>query len=949
MNAMASRRMRGVAAATLLMMCGTALDAAAQDHWGTVGVPGGAAAARQVADLGRADRPAVNLLVDLTYAVHAQRLADQSDPAATLRDYFDYLSRLRAALDPQPPDLRLPDFTDATAAVSDPGRGAIGLLGLRLDRSGPSPGVVPDDGPDVSRRTEWLSALGLDRHEIARRLSRGEAVAIEWRDDVIPLPLPDLWRTVVFDGRPASIAGVASSPENLLLYLGLVSLDAQTLAWLGTRPDVFEAVAGRDLVGPFAAFGRSLRVRDQSIVTPGSPSDVRLWEVLVGARADDPASFVTRVLGRGNGRLAYFYDTAVRLDEPARSALLGGHLAGPGQSSDRLRFMKRTSDAFAKFAPMWRVRERPFFRPMVDPALVLATVNFRADGTAGPSWWTALLERAFGRCSWNRAAAPLGARPAAADANWLLRWVFEKSGTPADRLAALRLLQRRFAGAPAAAAGDLEIALCARLHLPALVLALDRMGVERPAVYADLALTARRLTGRGAGLSTLRAWQGALGLLEQAVRHRGLPPAVVEDLLSSLARAAPERAGEPPGAIAAWVFDDLLPGLGARSGTSGALEPIAVGALVGVDRGDDLEFEWEGLRYRLDTAGRAARSVAAILEASAGPRLDQLRLLLNAGILSLADEVAAEVLPALAYALAMSPAAGPPEIYAEAHRFHVFAGDAPDGGVEAQAWAIPQVVPRPEGGSRVRGAMLGLDLARAPDQLRRVATGGPVERPVITEADYMAGSERLVLRAHGAPWDTAGGEIAAAIERGRQVVAGWMAAPPSEAGAEDVLMRAAVSPWRASLVRWLLATGEGAILDGYFTMTELYRLGTPADLPHAWGQSGWLVESCWCLRSAGRRAPEDWLGRSASLAASTTSDLPLRITELLAALGLPHALLETLLPMAQQDAVDQAQQISTADWEALAWPRHLAASRVERYMLELLADGLLAAPRGARR
>lgn len=94
-----------------------------------------------------------------------------------------------------------------------------------------------------------------------------------------------------------------------------------------------------------------------------------------------------------------------------------------------------------------------------------------------------------------------------------------------------------------------------------------------------------------------------------------------------------------------------------------------------------------------------------------------------------------------------------------------------------------------------------------------------------------------------------------------------------------------------------------------------------------------------------RRPPEDWLGRTASLAASVSSDLPLRLTELLAELHLPHALLEPLLPMALQDVIDHTRQISTADWEAFAWARHLPSSRVEEYMLALLADGMLAAPR----
>jgi hypothetical protein len=225
-----------------------------------------------------------------------------------------------------------------------------------------------------------------------------------------------------------------------------------------------------------------------------------------------------------------------------------------------------------------------------------------------------------------------------------------------------------------------------------------------------------------------------------------------------------------------------------------------------------------------------------------------------------------------------------------------------------------------------------------------------VDRPVITEADYQAGSERLVLRARGVAWEDAGREVAAAIGRGRAIVATFIAEPPGDAEVEDVLSRAAMSPWRVNLARWLLSHGAPPMtVDRYFTLTDFHHLGTSAALPDAWGHSGWLVEGCWCLHSPGRRQPEDWLGRSAGLAAIATSDLPLRVTELLAELELPHALLEALLPLALQDVIDRAQQISTSDWEAFAWPRDLTTSRIETYLLELVADGVLAAPREGRR
>jgi len=933
----------------ILLVCVLAVvPAAGQATWGRLVIPGGAEAARQAIGLGGSDRPAVNFIVDLARAANAQIVADDSDPVGQLIAY-----------------------------LRDTGIGA----------------APAASGPVV-------------------RESRIPP------DTAVPLPLPDLWRRVVFEGNDFGLADLASDPRALLLYLGLVSLDRETLDWLAGQPDLFEEIYEKRS-GPFAAFGRSLHVRGGRVAVPGGPDEARVWEEIVGARPTDAPAFVTRVLGRNHGRLAFLYDTAAHLDPPALGFLLGRHLSDPSRWSERRRLVGRVRDRFEEFGPTWRADERPFFRPVVDPALVLSTVAVRDDGTVGPSWWAGVLERATTSCGWSRERRPWRRRPPVADAGWLLGWVFDRDGVPEERLAVLRLLQRRFPDRPEAEIGDIEVTLCARQHMPALVLALDRMGIASPAIYADLTLASRRLTHAGdAGLATLRAWQAALALVEQSDRQRHIPVATTERLLGALSDAAPDRPVEPHGAVAAWMFAELLPTLAFDGPTDEPVEAAAFAGFVGVGLDAGVEFEWEGLPYRLDLPAAAARSAIRVRDVAMGPRLDHLQRLFRASerlggggvppdpgaigatlgalreasmamvdtvgqpidsalrraidsairsververqgstptaeqrkaVLAVIDAMAGELVPALAYALAMSPVSGPPEIYAESYRYHDLGADLPSGRFGAMAWAVPRVTRRPEGGSRVGGAMLGLDLARASDRLRRVTSDGLVDSPIITEADFDASTARLVLSAHRTDWPSAGRDVASAIARGRQLVTEWRTDPPPDAVVEETLRRAAVSEWRVSLVRWLLSEGDRDALSGFFTMSDFYRLGTTDPLPEAWGQSGWLVESCWCLRAPGRRAPEDWLGRTASLAASVSPDLPLRLTELLAQLRLPHALLEPMLPMALQDAIDNARQISTADWEAFAWPRHLPGSRVEDYMLALLADGKLAAPRDPRR
>lgn len=933
---------RSVVLSALLVCVTGASPAFGQATWGSLTLPGGATAAREATGLGHPDRPAVSFLVDVARAAHTQLVADR-DPVAALLEYLNDTTR-------------------------------------------------------EARRTGSLADS-----------DAGELVRPE--DTVVPLPLPDLWRRVIFDDADFSLADLIADPEALLLYLGLVSLDRETLDWLATEPDVFEELYEKR-AGTFAAFGRSLHVRDSAVAVPGGTGETALWEELVGARVTEAASFVRRVLSRDHGRLAYFYDTAMHLDPAARAFLMGHQLAGPARRSERLRFVRRAYEQFVKFAPTWRADERPFFRPVVDPALVLNVVAVEADGTVGPSWWTAVLDRAATSCSWNREREAQRRPPAAADANWLLTWIFEKTGAPDVRFAMLRLVQRRFTGQPEETAPHVEIALCGRQHLPALALVVDRLGIDDPALYAELTLAARRLTGAGdSGLPTLRSWQASLSLIEQAARHGGLRDMDLGELLASLARAAPERPSEPHGAVIGWVLSELLPTAGLDP-AGDDIEASALRALAGVGRNSGLEFAWEGLPYRLDVPAAAARSAMTVRDVSMGPRLDDLRRLHQAAqrfggpsatapelheaiaalgavsstmvdtmgqpiashladaiasamrslervrgrevvpspqlrrqLLAVVDELSGDILPALAYALAMSPVAGPPEIYAEAYRFHDFGVDLTAGRFEAFAWSVPRVVTRERGGSQVAGALVGLDLARAADRLRRVSTDGLADSPVITEADFKSATARLALAAGQTDWETAGASVAAAIARGRGVVAEWVRELPPDEIIEELLEEAAVGEWRISLARWLVSRRDVRAINDFFTMTDYYRLGTAEPLPEGWGQSGWLIEACWCLRAPVRRPPEDWLGRTASLAASVSSDLPLRLTELLAELHLPHALLEPLLPMALQDVIDHTRQISTADWEAFAWARHLPSSRVEEYMLALLADGMLAAPR----
>lgn len=1000
-----TRAVAGLGVAAVLLVClPGARPADAQTDWGTVRVPGGIGPARRIASLGGLDRPDASFLVDLSRRVTGT-LLDPLDTPTELADYFTFLENLRSALNGVPRGLTVAGLSDLDSDGRRALVEALALLGLRL---GGGESVVPAP-PDAAtaRRAVWLDAVGIRLDEVRERLNAGDRVSLGWEDGALPLPLPELWQALVFYSRQSPAAQLAADDDMLFLYLGLLNLDRETRTWLATEPDLFRRLHA-ELAATFAAFGRGIRVRDGAIVVPGGSDAVAAWEELAGARVTDPAEFAARVLSRDRGRLAYFYDLAAHLEPAPLAWLLGAHPSGLRPERERVRFLRDVYGRTRQFAPSWHARDQPFLKPHPDPALALAVVTLNAAGTIGPAWWPTLLERVTVTCGATEAVSPGRTRVGSGDTDWLLGWLFERPDTAGDRLAMLRLLQRRFADAPEADARDLELALCVRIEMPALALSLDRMGVVTPAVYAELGQASRNVTRSGGPRDVevaLRAWQAAIALVEQTARLRALSPTLVEDLLTSFLVRTADRPDDPNGAVAYWVLDTLLPRLGAGAAADEDMETRVLRALIEPDSETNIEFEWEGLRYRLDRGGAAARSAAAIRDAVVGPRLQHLAALVAAArrlesvaataeelravaaelavirgvvgdvddsrlgpaaqqiaaalqalasgnvprarpaLLAAADAVAGDVLPGMAYAMALASAAGPPQIFAEAFRFHDFGTALFANEFRERAWAAPRDEVRLEGGSRVTGALLGLDMARAVDQLRRLIGDGLVDLPLVFEADRQILAERLVMRARGTDWAADGPRVAAAIRRGRAVVNEWRTAPPTPEELGRLLTAAAVDHWRVSLAAVLVAAEDWAGVDRFFTLTDFYRLGTTDDPPDGWGQPGWVVDACWCVLPPARVGPDGWLGRNAARAASVVGDLTLRLTELLEELRLPHALTEALLPMAGQDLVDGVRQISNTDWQAFGWPRLIEASRIEDYLLALVAAGVLAAPR----
>ncbi|MEZ5292597.1 MAG: hypothetical protein R2745_16060 [Vicinamibacterales bacterium] len=492
--------------------------------------------------------------------------------------------------------------------------------------------------------------------------------------------------------------------------------------------------------------------------------------------------------------------------------------------------------------------------------------------------------------------------------------------------------------------------------------------------------------------------QRLLQALADLVPQNGVPPAdavagwVIEQLNPALG-GPPARSDFEPAAIAAWLAPERQPsrtmsweGLdyrvdrvgpvvrdatatrGATKGpTLGHLEVLVrtrremaagvttleaakdiAGRLESVRRALlDLRDDRKAPRFQTGDLSNAARTIARIRKPKDLTRVARQVSRLDDAF----DDVTGYVLPALAYALAAAPVQQP-QIYADAADRHLITGtrELQPGQWRLAAWRLPRSGTLPAGGSGVVGAMLALDTVLADGQLRRAAAaaGGLPSDRKLNPADADALMMRLLFASPLDEVDAAGPAALAAVADGRQRWAAIAGRP--RAGSEAALM-SLLGPIRGNLVLWLRERDQAAAADALVLPSELARLGLDEGgaLPRAFGVSSFAFDGCLCLRAPIAAWPiTEWTGRGdAGHLSLLGADLALRLAQALADLALPPFLMELVLPMALQDQFDRVNQFSTSDWEALTDGRFVTRTRVEEYLLALVAEGVLAPPSSA--
>ena len=783
--------------------------------------------------------------------------------------------------------------------------------------------------------------------------------------DRVPSPIPAaLWPLVAFDSDvpPSSLfLAIVRSRRASLLYHGLAALDEETLTYFTKKPDVMTRVA-RESAGAFAAFGRSLQVHGGQVVLPGGAAGVELWRSVLQNDPSDTDRLIVELLGRREGRLAFFFDTLAHLDSARLRLVLGDDAA---DMSARQRRFSQMFDAFTHAAPAWRVDAAPFERPAADPAHVLRTLALDADGSlAGPS------QARFWSMLWQDESVPdeieRSADHAIDAAELVARVTQSEPAIARERLDTLHFVQRVFQGSSRATAAMVRAGR-AFPRFPALLLTLERMGARDAAMFAaaaDRAEAINDIENDEAQRLALAQFQGVLALLDRARFRGSLSSSASLSLTAALLDVPVARDAGYEGRVARWLEAHLLSKGDADGNAEERIQRFLAGA-----PDPPVALQWEGHPYRVDVFGAELRRLQEIrrrqMSTTMDAALDAVRRASSTGehgrdLRRTADRAVADAVLGLLYAVHAGDTSGPIRYAPDLARRHDFGQRRrTEAGRLRSAWSLPQEQQASVAPWHVSGSLLGLDIALSRLLIRRLSDEPPPQIPRLLGVERRTFAKTLALLNPRDMRDDDRDAIVAAIARGRARVAGLKAGSTMQSGGpaesrrdrpgldaassdfEAIARDAALSEWRRNELRWIQRHANGR-LASFFSLGELYWLGGGTPPPHrdAWGLFAQPVAGCLCLRLL-PPAPWEEAAGTGTLA-TRLPDLTLRIAELLGGLKLPAALARDAMSYAMEDFLMLAQPAHADDWHALVHQAStLERERLEDYISALTATGPL--------
>jgi hypothetical protein len=422
-----------------------------------------------------------------------------------------------------------------------------------------------------------------------------------------------------------------------------------------------------------------------------------------------------------------------------------------------------------------------------------------------------------------------------------------------------------------------------------------RVSWEGQSYRLDLALAERQR------LEIVREKQGGhtidLALAIDDLGRRLRAPALAVDEVRDIASALRALAAESGSRLARPVVNLMPSGVGSpRDG-----------------------LEW--VQSVVDALGRITRPA----DLRRAPRLGE-------SVQELGDIVLGNALVSFAYAASIGDTDGAALLAGNVALRHDFGLGRRDAEGRARTpWAMPRQDFQPGVPWHVAGSLLGLDLALAPLNLRRLSIDRLADAPTLSslERDGLAVTVGLMepLRLTDRDRD----RLAAAVERGRA----RLSRIDSQAALDDVADELGFDGWRRRATSWQLAH-EPQLMASGFSLVEAFALGggAPDADVDAWGAPAVYSEGCLCLRFPDPRARRRFDGRpQLPLMAATMGDLNLVVAMMLRELHLPASMARTILTVGLQDFIDEVRLSNTIDW--LALPRQaqsLSRRRFEDYV-----------------
>jgi hypothetical protein len=472
--------------------------------------------------------------------------------------------------------------------------------------------------------------------------------ASQAQPETLPLPLSlAIWTDVVFAGRatPQSLArAILSSRNAALLYYGLLSLDDDTRAWLAVQTPLLSDLAANHS-GAFAVAASGLRVANGVVRVPGGDAATPAWEALVGRRVNQPVDFVRALLANRNDQLAQFFAAMAQLTPAQVRFALN---LDSNDAAARVETTRRLHRIFARTAS--DVERQTIWRTALDPALLAA--DLRADDSGRPRlpgtrrFWIAAFAGTEVRRGRDEATRAL-AEGEPVDFGWLCEQIFESEQAELRRryfqvLFASRIVSR----VTPDTVSDQLVAVSAARDYPALIMALERMGIADEATIAGAVRRAAQLSAIDDDTRAVRAlaqFQGTLVIIARVASRGSQPAESMSRLVSSLSAVDLNERGEYEGQLVHWLDEHLHAQLphGSNGNTAaaessadvyeqaaGPVERNMLRLLAGSPAAVPRFVDWEGTRYRVDLPWAEATRLVRLLGEHPPPYLTSARSLL---------------------------------------------------------------------------------------------------------------------------------------------------------------------------------------------------------------------------------------------------------------------------------------------------------------------------------